>query len=81
MRKKPYPRNSDIVEAIKIVASRYPFIGPEELPFKVVEILEDKGFFTGHVTDKRIWRLYAEAVKRGLIPNFLEVTIKGGKNE
>ncbi len=72
-RKKPYPRNSDIAEAIKEVMSRNPLIHPGDFVDYVKRLLEEKGFYTGLVTGKRIWRIYERMVKRGEIVDFLDV--------
>ena len=67
MRKKPYPYNDDIAEAIKEAISKDPLMHPDELPDKVKEVLEEKGFYTGLVSAKRVWRIYESMVRRGEI--------------
>jgi len=74
MRKKPYPRNSDIEEAILYIYSRKPFIHPDEFPEEVKRTLKEKGFYTGLVTVKRIWRVYEEMIKKKRLYDFLLVT-------
>jgi len=74
-KKKPYPHNSDIARAIKEALALNPFARPEEFPELVRRVLEGWGFYTGLVSDKRIWRLYADMVKKRQIPNVLNVDI------
>ncbi len=74
-RKRPYPHNKDILEAIKKVLSREPWINPLDFPDKVREQLERDGFYTGLVSTRRIWRIYEEAVRRGFIRDYLGVVI------
>ena len=73
MRKKPYPRNYDIENAIFYVAGNKFFIHPDDLVREVVKILEERGFYTGLVTPKRIWRIYEKMVKQGKIYDFFLV--------
>ncbi len=73
--KKPYPHNSDIMRAIKEALSYNPLVSPEEFPDLVRKVLEEKGYYAGLVSDKRVWKLYAEMVKRRQIPNVLNVDI------
>ncbi len=71
--KKPYPSNRDIVEAIRyVLASRF-IEHPDEFPDAVIEVLEERGFETRHVTVKRIWRLYETLVRKGVIRDELGV--------
>ncbi|BAN89654.1 hypothetical protein [Aeropyrum camini] len=65
-RKRRYPSNSDIAEAIKELAS-FAKLDPESFPEKVREKLEEEGFYTGLVTDERIWRIYETLLRRGEI--------------
>ena len=73
-RKKPYPHNRDIMEAIREALALNPFVSPLDFPDLVRKVLEEKGFYTGLVSDKRIWRLYAEMVKKRMIYDYLGVT-------
>ncbi|RLF21976.1 MAG: hypothetical protein DRN15_10245 [Thermoprotei archaeon] len=73
MRKKPYPRNSDIKQAIMKVISWNPLLHPSELVSAVKEELEREGFYPGLVTEKRIWRLYEELVKKKVMYDVLGV--------
>ena len=70
--KKPYPRNDDIAEAI-MEAMSAPTLKPEDFPDRVRRVLEEKGFYTGLVTDKRVWRIYETLVRRGRIYDALGV--------
>lgn len=68
--KRRYPSNKDIVEVIKRLAG-YVYVDPEEFPNLVREELEKEGFYTGLVTDERIWRLYETLVRSKAISDFL----------
>lgn len=70
-RKKPYPHNGDVREAIAEALSKV--LKPDDLPMKVREILEERGFYTGLLTDKRIWRIYEELARSGKIFDTLGV--------
>ncbi len=63
--KKAYPHNTDIKEAILDVLSRDPLVKPVDFVNRVKERLEERGFFTGLVTPKRVWRVYEEMVRSG----------------
>ncbi|MGC8542469.1 MAG: hypothetical protein ACP5NQ_00905 [Vulcanisaeta sp.] len=80
VRKKPYPHNNDILNAMLRVFSKEPFIKPIDFPDKVREELEKEGFYVGLVTTRRIWRIYEEAVRRGLIYDYLGVVIGYGSD-
>jgi len=73
--KKPYPRNKDIRQTIIEVLNEG-LIYPQELIEEVKKKLEERGFYTGLVSTKRIWRLYEEMVRKGFIPDYLDV-VKG----
>lgn len=72
MRKKPYPRNEDIAEAIREVLGEL-ILNPDVLPDRVRAKLEEKGFYAGLVTNKRVWSLYEKLVRSGAVPDLLEV--------
>ena len=72
-RKKPYPSNRDIVEAIREALATKHIEHPDEFPDAVIEVLEERGFETRHVTVKRIWRLYETMVRKGVIRDELGV--------
>jgi len=71
-RRLPYPTSRDIVEAV-VEATRL-FTGhPDEFPDFVLELLRRRGFYVGFVTVKRIWRVYEDLVRRGVISDVLGV--------
>ena len=72
MVKKPYPRNDDIAEAVLEVVG-IPTLKPEDFPDRVRRVLEEKGFYTGLVTNKRVWRVYETLVRKGRIYDTLGV--------
>ena len=72
-RKKRYPSTRDIAEAVRAVALMYRGGDPSEFPERVLEYLEEQGFYVGHVTEKRIWRTYETLVRRRVIPDTLGV--------
>ncbi len=74
--KQRYPSNSDIAEAIKRL-SGFALVNPEEFPERVREALEREGFYTGLVTDERVWRIYESMVRRGALRDFLGVMGEG----
>lgn len=80
MVKKPYPRNDDIAEAILEVTG-IPTLKPEDLPDRVRRVLEERGFYTGLVTDKRVWRIYETLVRRGRIYDVLGVVQELGEEK
>lgn len=80
MVKKPYPRNDDIAEAILEVVG-IPTLKPEDLPDRVRRVLEERGFYTGLVTDKRVWRIYETLVRRGRIYDVLGVVQELGEEK
>ncbi|MEM4670688.1 MAG: hypothetical protein QW650_09265, partial [Thermofilum sp.] len=65
-------RNSDIVEALKEVLSEV-ILSPDELPQRVRARLEEKGFYAGLVSNKRVWSLYEKLVREGRLPDSLGV--------
>ncbi|RLF19777.1 MAG: hypothetical protein DRZ82_04545 [Thermoprotei archaeon] len=75
-RKKPYPHNSDIADTIMYVLFNEPWIHPDELTERVREELERRGFYPGLVSDKRIWRIYEELVRKGRMYDILQVVKK-----
>ncbi|MEM0376341.1 MAG: hypothetical protein QXI90_00990 [Thermofilum sp.] len=70
--RKPYPRNSDIVGALKEVLSEV-ILSPDELPQRVRARLEEKGFYADLVSNKRVWSLYEKLVREGRLPDSLGV--------
>jgi len=76
-KRKPYPHNSDIANAIIDVLFSEPWIHPADFTEKVREELKKRGFYPGLVSDKRIWRIYEEMVRKGRTYDILQVV----KNE
>lgn len=72
-RKRRYPSSRDIAEAVREAALQARGIDPQEFPQLVLEILESRGFYTGLVSEKRIWRTYETLVRRRIIPDTLGV--------
>ncbi len=66
------PARSDIMRAVAEVASG-PLIRPEEFPYLVRERLEQQGFNTSRLSDKRVWATYEEMVRRGKLKDYLRV--------
>ncbi len=66
------PARSDIMRAVAEVAS-VPFIRPEDFPDMVRERLEQEGFDTTRLSDKRVWATYEEMVRRGKLRDYLRV--------
>ena len=74
-RKRPYPSNRDIADAIREVIARHMVEHPDDFPEAVLEVLEERGFETRHVTIKRIWRMYETLVRKGVISDTLGVVV------
>lgn len=72
-RKKPYPHNDDIAEAILDALWKYPLVKPVEFYDKIISILKEKGFYTGLVNRRRVWRVYEDMVKKRKMPDYLMV--------
>jgi len=72
-RKKPYPRDSDIRDAILRTLYLYPLVKPYDFAEKVIEVLEEEGYYTGLVNVKRVWRVYEKMVRRGEMYDYLDV--------
>ncbi|MCE4615115.1 MAG: hypothetical protein F7B60_06280 [Desulfurococcales archaeon] len=71
-RRRQYPSQKDIMEAVKTIALTYnvdPILFPEE----VLRYLEEKGFNVKHVNFKRIWRTYEKLVRNGQMRDVLGV--------
>lgn len=71
--KKVFPSSRDIVETVKEASLMARGIHPDEFPDIVLNLLREKGFDTRYVTVKRIWRVYENLVRRGVIPDTLRV--------
>ena len=72
-KKKPYPHDSDIAEAIIESIYRDPLLKPYYFAEKVRKILTEKGFYSGLVTERRIWKIYEKLVKNGRIYDYFNV--------
>ena len=73
-KKLRYPSSRDVYETVKeTVHSISPELNPVEFPEVVREILKSRGFYTGLITDKRIWRAYRILVAKKSIPDVLGV--------
>jgi len=72
-RKKPYPHDGDIAEALLRVLAEKPLIHPDDLVDEVKKALEEQGFYAGLVNARRIWRIYRRLVERGRMPDVLMV--------
>ena len=73
--KKPYPSSRELAEVILVGAKTYQG-SPNEFPEYIIELLEERGYYAGHVTIKRIWRMYEKLVERGVIIDYLGVVTK-----
>lgn len=73
MMKRPYPHNTDIKNAILEVLARDPLVKPDEFVERVKKQLEEKGFYAGLVTPKRVWSVYEKAVREGDLFDYLGV--------
>lgn len=70
-RKLRYPSNRDIAEAVRSVSGS---VGvPEDLFAAVREYLESRGFYTGLVSERRVWMVYEGLVRKKAIRDFLGV--------
>jgi hypothetical protein len=74
-KKAKYPSAREIARAIAKAAKSYRGANPEDFPDLVRELLEEEGYDTSHVTDKRIWRTYETLVRRGIIRDTLGVVM------
>ncbi|MEM3833642.1 MAG: hypothetical protein QW128_08690 [Thermoprotei archaeon] len=61
MVRKKYPVNDVLKSIINEITMNHEF-QPYELSKIVIKRLEELGYYTGHVTIKRVWRIY-EAIK------------------
>lgn len=75
--KEKYPSSRDIVSAVIKAALCAHGIHPDDFPDLVYSILEERGFSTKFVTIKRIWRVYENLVRRGVIRDVLSVISYG----
>ncbi|MEM0043073.1 MAG: hypothetical protein QXP94_03915 [Thermofilaceae archaeon] len=75
--RKPYPTNRDIIEALTDVVYAKPYLHPDDFVEEVRRELESRGFFTGLVSARRVWRCYERMVKSGRMPDLLNVVSVG----
>lgn len=76
--KKPYPHNKDIAQVILKVMREKPYVKPIDFINEVKRELENEGYYTGLVSAKRIWRIYAEYARKGWIYDYLGVMESDG---
>ncbi|MCE4600665.1 MAG: hypothetical protein F7C38_03785 [Desulfurococcales archaeon] len=74
-RKQKLPSTRDLAQIVAEAALSARGINPDEFPDIVRRLLEENGFTTRYVTDKRIWRTYELLVRRGVIPDTLGVVV------
>ena len=74
-KKVKLPSSRDLAEVVAEAALQARGIPPEEFPSIVVRLLEEKGFYTKYVNEKRIWRVYENLVRRRVIPDTLGVVM------
>ena len=70
--KTKLPSNREIAEAV-IEAAKAWGGSPEDFPDAVRSLLEDWGYDTRYVNDRRIWRIYETLVRRGVMRDTLGV--------
>lgn len=73
--KRKLPSSRDIAQAVAQAALQARGIPPEEFPDIVIKLLEEQGFDTRYVNERRIWRTYESLVRRGVIPDTLGVVM------
>ena len=72
-RKRKYPSNEDIVEAIKNVSGRsLNRYNIDSLYDAVKQYLEERGFDTSALNESRFWRLVTNLAKKGYLKTNLE---------
>ncbi len=74
-RKQKLPSTRDLAQIVAEAALSARGANPDEFPDIVRRLLEENGFATRYVTDKRIWRTYELLVRRGVIPDTLGVVV------
>jgi len=75
VRRKGYPKNSDIRNVILRIYRNGLVWHPKDLCEAVRRELEISGLNTKYLTDKRIWRIYEYMVRKGWIRDWLNVVI------
>jgi hypothetical protein len=67
MSRKGYPFRDDIEKAILEVINTEKYKNKKILPFElckdVSKKLEKRGFYTGHVNVKRVWKIFVDMIK------------------
>lgn len=74
-RKVRLPSSRDLAEVVAEAALQARGVPPEEFPSIVIKLLEERGFYTKYVNEKRIWRVYESLVRRRVIPDTLGVVM------
>ncbi len=74
-KKYKLPSSRDLAETVIEAALQARGIDPNEFPDLVIQLLEEKGYYTKYVTPKRIWRTYETLVRKRVIPDTLGVVI------
>lgn len=74
-RKVKLPSSRDLAEVVAEAALQARGVPPEEFPNIVLKLLEERGFYTKYVSEKRIWRVYESLVRRRVIPDTLGVVM------
>jgi hypothetical protein len=72
-----YPSSSDVADAVRLVLYFKPLMDPSSLVGLVKEELRRRGFYAGLVNTRRVWRVYLDLVRRGLLPDLLDVVERG----
>ena len=73
-KKLRYPSSREVYDAVKeAVRSISPELNPADFPEVVREILRSRGYYTGFVSDRRVWRAYRILVSKRAIPDVLGV--------
>ena len=74
-RKVRLPSSRDLAEVVAEAALQARGVPPEEFPNIVMRLLEERGFYTKYVNERRIWRVYESLVRRRVIPDTLGVVM------
>ncbi len=74
-RKVKLPSSRDLAEIVAEAAMMARGVDPSEFPQIVIQLLEERGFYTKYVNEKRIWRVYESLVRRRVIPDTLGVVM------
>ena len=74
-RKVRLPSSRDLAEVVAEAALQARGVPPEEFPGIVIRLLEERGFYTKYVNERRIWRVYESLVRRRVIPDTLGVVM------